>query len=60
MLKYFKNIGISKWRSKGLSDGIIKSSDKSIAPTLEYAKKRMYIKFNGSCFKKQNKTSFSY
>ena len=60
MLKYFKNIGISKWRSKGLSDGVIKSPDNSLVPTLEDAKKRIYIKFNGSCFKKQNKISFSY
>ena len=48
MTRYVKKIGnnksISSWKSKGLSDEVIKSfttSNNSLAPTLEYAIKRM-------------------
>ena len=61
MLKYFKMTGksISEWKSKGLSDEIIKPSDNNLASTLEYAGKRMYAKFNGSSLIKQDKITFS-
>ena len=65
MNRYFKKIGktksISSWKSKGLSNKIIKSAttdNNSLAPTLEYAGKRMYVKFNGSWLTKQDKFTF--
>ena len=58
MYKYFKKIGnnyqISLWESKGLSNELIKppaTSHNSLAPTLKYTGKRMYVKVNGSCLK---------
>ena len=58
MYKYFKKIGnadqISSWESKGLSNETIKppaTSNNSLAPTLIYTGKRMYVKVNGSCLK---------
>ena len=66
MHKYFKKIGnndhISPRESKGLSDEIIKSpttSNNSLAPTLKYTVKRMYVNFNGSCLK-QDKITFNH
>ena len=63
--RYFKKIGntksISSWKSKGLSDEVIKPStinNNSLAPTLEYAGKKMCVKFNGSCLIKQGKFTF--
>ena len=43
-----------------MSDEVIKppTSDK-LAPTLEYASKIMYVKFNGSCLIKQDKFTFN-
>ena len=59
MNKYFKKIGntdnISERKSKGLSNKVIKhptKSNNSLAPTLEYTGKRMYVKFNRSCLKR--------
>ena len=53
VLKYFKKIGrtesISEWKSKGLSDEVITPPDNTAAPTLEYAGKRINVKFDGSC-----------
>ena len=64
--KYFKKIGnikiISSWKSKRLSNEVMKpftTSNSSLSPTLEYAGKRMYVKFNGS-FLKQDKTKFNH
>ena len=55
MYKYFNKIGntkiVSERISKGLSDEVIKLSDNSLAPTVKYTGKRMYVKFNGSCLK---------
>ena len=66
MYKYFKKIGnidhISSWESKGLSNEIIKppgTSNNSLAPTLKYTGKRMYVKFNGDCLK-QGKITFNH
>ena len=63
MHKYFKKIGstksIAEWKSKGLSDEIIKSSNNSLAPTLKFTGKRIYVKFNGSCLK-QDKITFNH
>ena len=66
MCKYFKKTGntenISSWESKGLSDEVIKppvTSDNRLAPTLKYAGKGMYVKFNGSCLK-QDKVTFNH
>ena len=60
MNKYFKEIdntkGISSWQSKGLSDEVIKLptiNNNSLAPTLEYGGKNMFVKCNGSCLIKQ-------
>ena len=48
MLKYFKKIAniqiISEWKSKGLSDEIIKPSDNTLAPTVKYTAKRYVCK----------------
>ena len=52
MNKYFKTIGntksISSWKSKELSDEVIKSfttANNSLAPTLEYPGKTMVKKY---------------
>ena len=62
MYKYFIKIGnsnhISEWKSQGLSNEIIKP-DNTLAPTLKYTGKRMYVKFNGSCLK-QDKITFNH
>ena len=63
MYKYFKKIvdteGISEWKSKRLSDETIKSPNDSLAPTLKYTGKKMYVKFRGSCLK-QDKITFNH
>ena len=51
MNKYFKKIGktksISSWKTKGLSDQVIKTptTDTSLAPILGYDGKIMYVEF---------------
>ena len=54
MNKYFRKIAntesILSWKSKGLSDTIIKFptiNNNSLAPTLEYINRKMFLKFNG-------------
>ena len=50
------------WKSKGLSDEIIKSpttSDNSLAPALSNIGNKARVKFNGSCVK-QDKITFSH
>ena len=63
MYKYFWKIGdtksISEWKSKGLSDEIVKPPNNSLAPTVKYYGKRMNVKVKGSCFK-QNKTTLNH
>ena len=63
MYRYFKKIvnidNMSEWKSKGLSNEIIKTRDNTIAPELIYSGKTMYVKFNESCLK-QNKITFNY
>ena len=66
MNKYFKKIGntesIAEWKSKGLCDEVIKpptASNNSLALTLKYTGKRMYVKFNVSCLK-QGKITFNH
>ena len=56
MNKYFKKINntksISSWKSNGSSDEVIRSptiNNNSLAPTLEYIGKNIFVKFNGSC-----------
>ena len=55
MHRYFKRIGntdyISEWKSKGLSDEIIKppsTKNNSLAPALSYFRTKTRVKFNGS------------
>ena len=64
--KYFKKIANTKsilsWKSKGLSDDVIKSpaiNNDIVAPILEYINKKMFLKFNGSCLIKQDKSLFN-
>ena len=60
MYKYFQKIGntenVSTWKSKGLSNEIIKPSNNKLAPELIYSGKRMYVKLNGSCLEQDNIT----
>ena len=60
MYRYFKKIGntepISSWKSKGLSDEIIKpptTSDNILAPAsaLSYIGYKIRVKFDESCLK---------
>ena len=59
MYKYSKKIGntesISSWKSKDLSNEIIKPPDNTLVPIVKYAGKRIYVNFNGS-FLKRGKT----
>ena len=61
--KYFTKISstesISSWKFKGLSDEIIKPPNNSLASTVKYTGKSMYVKFSGSCLK-QNKITFNH
>ena len=66
MNKYFKKIsntkGISSWKSKRLSDELIKSltlNNNILTPTLGYIDKNVFVKFNGSYLIKQNKFTFN-
>ena len=66
MYKYFKKISttddISEWRSKGLSDEIIKpptTSDNNLAPALNYIGNKITVKFDGGCLK-QDKITFTH
>ena len=63
MYKYFKKIvnteSISSWESKELSNEIIKPPDNTLALTVKYSGKRIYVKFNGSCLK-QEKITFNH
>ena len=66
MCRYFKKIGntesISSWKSKGLSDEIIKlttTSDNSLTPALSYIGNKTRVKFGGS-YLKQDKTTFTH
>ena len=63
MNNFFKKTGnterVSEWKSKGLSDEVIKPSDNTLAPTVKYTGKRMYVKFNGSCLT-QDKITFNH
>ena len=66
MYKYFKKIGntdhFSEWRSKGLSDEVIKppaTSEDSLAPTLNYVGNKIRVKFDGSCLK-QDKITYTH
>ena len=64
MYKYFKKIGntdyISLWKSKELSDEIIKApstSTNSLAPALSYIGHKTRVKFYGSCLKQDKITN---
>ena len=63
MYKYFKKTGntesISSWKSKGLSNEIIKSLDNTLAPTVKYTGKKIYVKYNESCLK-QDQITFNH
>ena len=63
MYKYLQKISntenISEQKSKELSDEVIKPPDNSIAPTLGYDSKSMYLEFNGGCLK-QDKITYSH
>ena len=66
MNKYFKKISntshISEWKSKGLSDKVIKppaTSDNSLAPALSYFGTKTGVKFDGGCLK-QDKITFTH
>ena len=62
MCKYFKKIGntdhISSWKSKGLSDEIIKSTtfDNSLGLGLSYTGNETRVKFDGGCLNKNKIT----
>ena len=60
MYKYFFKIGntesISSWKSKGLSNEVIKPPYNSLAPAVKFNGKRMYLKFSGSCLKQDRIT----
>ena len=67
MYSYFKRISntdyISQWKSKGLSDEIIKpptTSDNSLAPALNYNGNKTRIKFTGSCLKQAKIILFNH
>ena len=56
MYRYLKKIGntecISEWKSKGLSDEIIKNattSNNTLAPALSYIGNTIRVKFIGGC-----------
>ena len=57
MYKYLNKISntdnISEWKSKGLSDEVIKRPNNSLAPKLGYDNKRMYLEFNRGCLKQE-------
>ena len=59
MNKYFMKIpntkSILSWKSKGLPDAVIKSP--TMNNKLEYIDKNMFVKLNGSCLIKQNKST---
>ena len=64
--KYFKKIRdtnhISEWKSKGLSDEVIKppaTSDNSLASALNYVGNKIRVKFDGGCLK-QDKITFNH
>ena len=66
MNKYFNKIDNTKkklsWKNKGLSGEVIKSptiNNNSLATKLEYMNKKIFVKFNGSCLVKQNKSTFN-
>ena len=66
MYRYYKKIGnterISSWKSKGLSDEIIKpttTSDNSLTPALSYIGNKARVKFDGGCLK-QDKITFTH
>ena len=66
MNKYFKESDntnqISEWKSKGLSDEIIKppaTSNNSLAPALNYVGTKTRVKFDGSCLK-QDKSTYNH
>ena len=60
MNRYFKKIGntkkISSWKSKGLSDEVLKHpiNNNSPASKLEHVSEKMFLKFDGSCLIKQD------
>ena len=52
----------SSWKSKGLSDKVIKSptaSGNSLAPALSYVDRKIRVTFTGSCLK-QDKNAFAH
>ena len=60
--KIDKTRSISLWKSKGLSDEVIKSptiDNNSLAPKLEYLDKKMLVKFDESCLVKQDEFTFN-
>ena len=63
MNKYLKKNGntknISSWKSKGLSNEVIKLPNNTLAPTLDYACNLLYVMFRGSCLK-QDKIMFNH
>ena len=63
MRKYLQKISktnnISEWKSKGLSDEVIKSPYNILAPTPGYDSKRMYLIFDGGCLK-QDEVIYSH
>ena len=66
MDKYFSKISNTKnilsWKSKEQSDEMLKSltiNNNSLAPKLEYIDKYMFVKFDGSCLVKQDKSMFN-
>ena len=63
MNKYFKKISntnqISEWKSKRLSDEIIKPPDNSLAPAVNYVGNKTRVKFDWCCLK-QDKNTYTH
>ena len=66
MYRHFKKIGntdrISEWKSKGLSDEVIKpfaTPNNSLAPALSYFGTKTRVNLNGICLK-QDKTTYTH
>ena len=59
MRKIGNTDNITSWKSKRLSNEVIKPPDNTLAPELIHSGKKMFAKFNGSCLK-QDKIKFNH
>ena len=47
---------ISEWKSKGLSNTLIKPPNNSLVPILKFTAEKIYLDFAGSCLKQDRST----